>query len=223
MKQRKRIAALLLSAAMIFQPSGVIVLAAEDDLPNGASKVEICTHHTHNESCGYAEAIPGADCTHEHDESCGFVEAVGEVPCDKGCADGGHAADCAYTPAKEGVDCSHQQHDGECGYIEGTKGSSCTFVCEICNEESGEPEDSTCGCTTPCTEETVNKDCPVCSAGRRRSHHLRRQSRAGEKCLRLRCPLHRGNRQYGLLGLWRGFNRLQGQTRTNPANHHHQI
>lgn len=112
--QRKRIAALLLSAAMMLQAGGVTALAAEGGLPTGAGGVEACTHHTHDDACGYTTAVPGAACTHVHDESYGFVEAVEGIPCDKGCADGGHVAGCSHTPAIEGVPCVHQ-HDESCG------------------------------------------------------------------------------------------------------------
>lgn len=50
---RKRIAALLLSAAMMLQAGGVTALAAEGGLPTGAGGVEACTHHTHDDACGY--------------------------------------------------------------------------------------------------------------------------------------------------------------------------
>ena len=65
----------------------------------------------------------------------------------------------------------HPQHDESCGYTEGTEGTPCTFVCEVCNaQDSGDtatPSDAQpgeCTCETLCTEEEINADCPVCSA-----------------------------------------------------------
>ena len=65
----------------------------------------------------------------------------------------------------------HPQHDESCGYTEGTEGTPCTFVCEVCNaQDSGNPatpsdaQPEKCTCETLCTEEEINGDCPVCSA-----------------------------------------------------------
>ena len=62
--------------------------------------------------------------------------------------------------------CPHHVHDETCGYSEG---SPCTFDpsdCELCNPtDSGEPEGpAECTCETLYTADSVNPDCPVCSA-----------------------------------------------------------
>src|SRR5699024_7750938 len=62
--------------------------------------------------------------------------------------------------------CPHHVHDETCGYSEG---SPCTFDpadCELCSPtDSGEPEaPAECACETLCTADSVNPDCPVCSA-----------------------------------------------------------
>ena len=55
----------------------------------------------------------------------------------------------------------HTQHDASCGYDPDVEGSSCSYVCAICNSLT-EPE--TCVCATRCTEDNPNPDCPVCAA-----------------------------------------------------------
>ena len=66
----------------------------------------------------------------------------------------------------------HPSHDAACGYTEGSAGSPCAFVCEVCNaHDSGDtatPSDAQpeeCTCEKLCTEEEINEDCPVCGAG----------------------------------------------------------
>ena len=65
----------------------------------------------------------------------------------------------------------HPSHDAACGYTEGSAGSPCAFVCEVCNaHDSGDtatPSDAQpeeCTCEKLCTEEEINEDCPVCGA-----------------------------------------------------------
>lgn len=68
------------------------------------------------------ESSNSTECMHSHDENCGYVEAVEEVPCDKECTDTDedglidHVEDCAYTPAVEGQPCNHV-HDESCGGV----------------------------------------------------------------------------------------------------------
>ncbi len=173
MKQKwKRPLALLLSVAMMFSMSGTPVYAA--DVETGTS---VCPHHVHDETCGYSEGTP---CTHEHTDDCytlvtqcvhehtaecysdGMLPAEGE---EKG------ADACTHVCSEESgcitkeLNCPHV-HDETCGYSEG---SPCTFDpsdCELCNPtDSGEPEaPAECACETLCTADSVNPDCPVCSA-----------------------------------------------------------
>lgn len=86
-------------------------------------------------------------CPHhtEHDAACGYKKAVDEQPC-------GHEHDdkCGYD-GSEGS-CTHE-HDDTCGYVEAQPGSPCAFVCPVCD----------CTCTSLCTTEQGDPDCPVCA------------------------------------------------------------
>ena len=65
----------------------------------------------------------------------------------------------------------HTVHTEDCGYTEETP---CRYICEICNSQNGgeneqqpDTEDSAqkeCSCTTRCTAEEVNTECPICGA-----------------------------------------------------------
>lgn len=85
-------------------------------------------------------------CPHhtEHDDTCGYKKAVDEQPC-------GHEHDdkCEFD-GSEGS-CTHE-HDDTCGYVEAQPGSPCAFVCPVCD----------CTCTSLCTPEQRDPDCPVC-------------------------------------------------------------
>ena len=174
MKQKwKRPLALLLSVAMMFSISGIPVYAA--DVETGASAV--CPHHVHDETCGYSEGTP---CTHEHTDDCytlvtqcvhehtaecysdGILPAEGEEKAADACT---HVCSEESGCITKELNCPHV-HDETCGYSEG---SPCTFDpsdCELCNPtDSGEPEaPAECTCETLCTADSVNPDCPVCSA-----------------------------------------------------------
>ena len=174
MKQKwKRPLALLLSVAMMFSMSGTPVYAA--DMETGASAV--CPHHVHDETCGYSEGTP---CTHEHTDDCytlvtqcvhehtaecysdGILPAEGEEKAADACT---HVCSEESGCITKELNCPHV-HDETCGYSEG---SPCTFDpsdCKLCNPtDSGEPEaPAECTCEPLCTADSVNPDCPVCSA-----------------------------------------------------------
>ena len=69
MCKRKRPAAFLLAAAMIFTMPGIPAFAVETDV--STVHTGLCEHHPeHTEDCGYTEGIEGAACKHEHTEDC---------------------------------------------------------------------------------------------------------------------------------------------------------
>lgn len=167
-----RAVGILMAAALIFQTmpfEGIAVTASES---RGGG---LCTHHTgHTPDCGYREAEPGAECTHEHTEDCyrTVEDCIHEHT--ESCYPADSASESEATPADAGerqpVECTHScsgesgcitkepdcrhEHDESCGYREGTPGSPCTFVCEVCNggipEDGGEEDDPETG--TPGTE-----------------------------------------------------------------------
>ncbi|MEG1579450.1 MAG: hypothetical protein RR336_11870, partial [Oscillospiraceae bacterium] len=120
----------------------------DSGLPIGTSSV--CTHHVHDENCGYTEGTP---CTHEHTDECSaeVTKCVHEhtAECypvqDSGEATGSEAKEptaCTHICSAESgcitkeLACKHV-HDNACGYKEG---KPCTFdpaTCESCN-----PKDS---------------------------------------------------------------------------------
>ena len=56
---KRKIIAAALAFAMIFQTGVPVAFAADTSIPLGASSLEtVCTHHTHNETCGYSEGTP---------------------------------------------------------------------------------------------------------------------------------------------------------------------
>lgn len=65
----------------------------------------------------------------------------------------GDTAPAAGTPdPSEGLCPHHTEHDDTCGYVEAQPGSPCAFVCPVCD----------CTCTSLCTPEQRDPDCPVC-------------------------------------------------------------
>ena len=97
-------------------------------------------------------------CVHTHTEQCysdGTPPAEGEEKTADACA---HQCSEESGCITKTLSCQHQ-HDAVCGYAPATAGTPCTYVCEICNSEEAE-----CICETPCTPESVDADCPVCSA-----------------------------------------------------------
>ena len=134
----------------------------------------LCEHHTqHDASCGYTEGTAEVPCAHAHTEQCytsvtqcvhthteqcyldGTLPAEGEEKTADACA---HQCSEESGCITKTLSCQHQ-HDAVCGYAPATAGTPCTYVCEICNSEEAE-----CICETPCTPESVDADCPVCSA-----------------------------------------------------------
>lgn len=142
-------------------------------------------NHEHNEDC-YTLVT---ECVHEHTEDCYPAESVSENTATPSDAEDREPTACTHECSEESgcikkvLDCRHKHkvNDGEagredglgrdedCGYTPAEPGTPCTFVCEICHpQDSGQPEDKPaedeCNCTEPCTEGSVNEDCPVCGA-----------------------------------------------------------
>lgn len=180
MKQRKRIAAFVLAAAMVFSTLPLNVLAVEPPTVAGG----LCEHHPeHTTDCGYTEGTEGtpcnhehnedcytlvAECVHEHTEDCYPAESVSDNTDAQSDAEEREPTACTHECSEESgciteaLDC-HHEHDSECGYTEEVPGTSCTFVCEICNPQDGGAQEQ-CSCITLCTEGNTNLDCPVCGA-----------------------------------------------------------
>lgn len=155
----KKFSALALAVVLMGTSTNVTAFAAEG-----------CEHHTHNETCGYVEAVAGVECTHEHgnecyseetacvhehDENCGYAEGV-EDSCTHTCS-----VESRCITTKE--NCNHS-HDENCGYVQAQEGRPCSFVCNVCEAEVSdeEEEEIVCICTDKCSEETINAECPVC-------------------------------------------------------------
>ena len=157
--ERKRPAAFLLAAAMIFTMPDVPVFAVEA----GASAVHtgLCEHHPeHTEDCGYTEGTEGAacehehtedcytlvkKCVHEHDESC-YPVLEGSVPENTATpseAEEAQPTACTHECSEESgcitkeLSCPHErgEHDDSCGYIPATEGTPCGYTCEQCNSQ----------------------------------------------------------------------------------------
>lgn len=180
MKQRKRIAAFVLAAAMVFSTLPLNVLAVEPPTVAGG----LCEHHPeHTTDCGYTEGTEGtpcnhehnedcytlvAECVHEHTEDCYPAESVSDNTDAQSDAEEREPTACTHECSEESgciteaLDC-HHEHDSECGYTEEVPGTPCTFVCEICNPQDGGAQEQ-CSCITLCTEGNTNLDCPVCGA-----------------------------------------------------------
>ena len=157
--KRKRLAAFLLAAAMIFTMPGIPAFAVEA----GASAVHtgLCKHHPeHTEDCGYTEGTEGAacehehtedcytlvkKCVHEHDESCYPVleGSVSENTATPSEAEEAQPTECTHECSEESgcitkeLSCPHErgEHDGSCGYIPATEGTPCGYTCEQCNSQ----------------------------------------------------------------------------------------
>lgn len=186
MKGKQRILSLLLCGAMLFSICPQPALAAENGQAGNAAS-GLCEHHPqHTADCGYTEEVAETPCGHAHTEDC--YEAV--TNCvhvhDEGCyptqaapsdTENREPSACTHVCSEESGCITKELHcqytyDSACGYTEGSEGTPCTFVCEICNpQDSGDagqkPDGGTqaqCTCTTLCTEGNANSDCPVCGA-----------------------------------------------------------
>ena len=180
--QKKRIAALLMTGAMLFSALPVNALAVENTGTGG-----LCEHHTeHTAECGYTGGVAETPCGHEHTDECYTLvtECLHEhrldcYPEESGSANTATPSDieerepsaCTHVCSEESgcitktLDCQHE-HDDACGYSPEEPGTPCTFVCETCNPADSEPagpeQGPECSCETLCTEGNVNADCPVC-------------------------------------------------------------
>ena len=68
-ERMKRALSILLCVMMLVQYVPTHAFAATTD--------NLCDHHpVHTAECGYVASMTGSDCTHTHDDSCGYVEAV---------------------------------------------------------------------------------------------------------------------------------------------------
>ena len=165
---------ILLAAALVFQtvPFDGIAVSASESSGGG-----LCEHHRpHTPDCGYKEAEPGhacthkhteecyrtvegedgsttkePDCHHEHDESCGYREAAEGSPCTFVCEICSGGTD--KIPEDKTDD--NEINDGE-SENPGTENGD-----EVKEPDDGQEE---CTCEEPCTEDSINTDCPVCGA-----------------------------------------------------------
>ena len=133
--------------------------------------------HEHTEDC----YTPVKKCIHEHDESCYPVleGSVSENTATSSEVEEAQPTECTHECSEESgcktkkLICHHErgEHDDSCGYISATEGTPCGYICEQCNSQdsglvpgvSGNAP-AECICETRCEQETVNPDCPVCSA-----------------------------------------------------------
>ena len=186
---RKRILSLLLCVIMLFSLCPQSALAVGNEQTGGVTigTSGLCEHHPeHDADCGYTEGTAGTSCGHEHTEDC-YVEVTNCVhEHDEGCypeeSVSGNEATPSGAQKREPENCPHicdeesgcitkelncqHEHDGECGYSPAIEGTPCGYVCELCggedNGEAGKQPEAECICTTLCTTEAIEEDCPVC-------------------------------------------------------------
>lgn len=87
-------------------------------VPMGARAEEVCTHHVHDENCGYVEAVKGSDCAHQCTDSCVTVDVTN-------CIHDHEAEGCPYTPAVEAAACDYVHGEG-CGHVYAQAEVPCT-------------------------------------------------------------------------------------------------
>ena len=164
-KQSTRALTFLLSVAVTISMSGTPVYAVADD---PQPKTGLCEHHPeHTADCGYSEGIAAGACTHEHTDECYIkvdncihehtdecysqtAEALSDNTNTLSAQEEQTPDACTHTCSVESgciteqLNCGHE-HSEACGYVEGTEGTPCNYVCEICetqNDDSDEEDPS---------------------------------------------------------------------------------
>lgn len=164
-KRSTRALTFLLSVAMTITMSGTPVYAVADD---PQPKTGLCEHHPeHTADCGYSEGIGAGACTHEHTDECYIkvdncihehtdecypqtTEALSDNTNTLSVQEEQAPDACTHTCSVESgciteqLNCGHE-HSEACGYVEGTEGTPCNYVCEICetqNDDSDEEDSS---------------------------------------------------------------------------------
>ena len=164
-KAARRLAAAVMSLCLVANLLPMTAFSAESEVPPTVSGV---CGHVHNEECGYIEAVEGVPCSHQNEHGSYSCAPI---------LDSDDISDNDATPSDADYVCDHS--DG-CGYVEAVEGADCTHSCELCDPpEETLPEETptvenppkleetttdTCICDTLCTEDSINLDCPVCSA-----------------------------------------------------------
>lgn len=177
-KYRKQWFSGLLAASVLFSALPVNALAVEIQNAGG-----LCEHHPeHTSTCEYVNDVLGTPCNHEHTEECYTVKTdcthEHTTECYPQDSVSGNDDTQSDAEEKEPTACTHEcsdesgcikrelncqhQHDGDCGYTQGTPGSPCTYVCAICKGQDDKQEEIECTCTTLCSDEAINEDCPLC-------------------------------------------------------------
>lgn len=179
---KKRLFAILLCLCLAMSLLPCAAFADGDGAGDSTLAVgteSLCEHHTaHDGSCGYIAGTPCTHvcsvesicitqvtkCTHVHTADCysgGQLPAEGEEKTADACA---HECSVESGCIVQETKCIHE-HDESCGY---SAGSPCTYVCEICKAattgENSPSENDKCICTEKCSQDNINKGCPVCSA-----------------------------------------------------------
>ena len=160
-KRIMRFTAAFLTVAMLLPGNGLSLSAQAAVRPvqkEASYSGGLCPHHPeHTDDCGYEKERAAKPCRHKHTEACyrlvkNCIHEHGEecyvessLP---GTASFSEATerelDCAHRCSEESgcvtkqLSCQHE-HDGECGYREGTEGHTCTYFCEICAGEQKQP------------------------------------------------------------------------------------
>ena len=160
-KRIMRFTAAFLTVAMLLPGNGLSLSAQAAVRPvqkEASYSGGLCPHHPeHTDDCGYEKERAAKPCRHKHTEACyrlvkNCIHEHGEE-CYVESSLAGTATfseaterelDCAHRCSEESgcvtkqLSCQHE-HDGECGYREGTEGHPCTYFCEICAGEQKQP------------------------------------------------------------------------------------